>query len=90
MPTYALFWEAMKFGKKKGYKIFDLWAALGPDTTPKDPWHGFHRFKAGFGGKLIEFVGTYDLVINPYLYPFYNLANEIRWQFLKLKARLPF
>jgi len=90
MPTYAMMWEAIKFGKKQGCKIFDLWGCLGPRPNPRDPWYGFHRFKAGFGGKLIEFIGTYDLVINPHLYPFYNLANEIRWQFLKLKAYLPF
>jgi len=90
MPTYALIWEAIRFGKKRGFKIFDLWAALKPNPDPKDPWYGFHRFKAGFGGKHIEFIGTYDLIINSRLYPLYSLANEIRWKFLKLKTRLPF
>lgn len=89
MPTYALMWQAIKFGRKLGLKKFDLWASLGPKADPRNPWYGFHRFKAGFGGTPIEFIGTYDLVINPPLYPVYNLANEIRWQFLKLKARLP-
>lgn len=89
MAPYALFWEAIKFGKQKGCQIFDMWGTPGPNPNPKDPWFGFHRFKEGFGGKLIEFIGTYDLIINPYLYPFYNLLNEIRWKFLKLKTRLP-
>lgn len=90
MPAYAIMWEAIKFGKKMGLKKLDLWASLGPEPDTKDPWYGFHRFKAGFGGQHIEFIGTYDLVINRYLYPLYNLANETRWRLLKLKSWLPF
>lgn len=90
MPSYAMMWEAIQFGKKHGCKLFDLWGTPGPEPSPKDPWYGFHRFKAGFGAKLVEFVGTYDLVIDHRLYPLYNLANSLRWKFLRLKSRLPF
>jgi lipid II:glycine glycyltransferase (peptidoglycan interpeptide bridge formation enzyme) len=90
MPTYAIFWYAIKQAKAMGLKKFDLWAALGPKPNIKDPWYGFHRFKAGFGGKMIEFIGTYDLINNPLLYLPYQIANAIRWQFLKLKTHLPF
>lgn len=89
MPSYAIMWEAVKFGKKMGCKTFDLWGTPGPDPKPSDPWFGFHRFKVGFGPKLVEFIGTYDLVLNPYLYPLYNLADDLRWKFLRAKARLP-
>lgn len=90
MPTYALFWEAIKFGKKLGCRSFDMWGTPGPNPNPKDPWFGFHRFKEGFGANLVELVGTYDLVTNPYLYPLYNLTNNLRWRLLRLKAKLPF
>jgi len=90
MAGYAMMWEAIRFGKKMGCTLFDLWGCLGPNPNPRNPWFGFHRFKAGFGGQLVKFIGTYDLVINPTLYPIYNLANEIRWKFLKLKTHLPF
>jgi len=90
MPAYAMMWEAIKFGKKMGLLTFDLWGNLGPNPNPKDPWFGFHRFKAGFGPDLIEFIGTYDLVVNPPLYPFVRLGENLRWQFLKLKTRFPF
>lgn len=89
MPTYALFWEAIKFGKKLGCRSFDMWGTPGPNPKPSDPWFGFHRFKEGFGAKLVEFVGTYDLVINHQLYPLYNLANSLRWKLLRLKSLLP-
>jgi len=90
MPSYAMMWEAIQFGKKHGCKLFDLWGTPGPEPSPKDPWYGFHRFKVGFGAQLVEFVGTYDLVINSQLYPLYNQANALRWKLLRLKAKLPF
>ncbi|MBI4999498.1 peptidoglycan bridge formation glycyltransferase FemA/FemB family protein [Candidatus Gottesmanbacteria bacterium] len=89
MASNLIMWEAMKWGKAHGAKIFDLWGCLGPNPNPRDPWYGFHRFKEGYGGKLVEFIGTYDLVINRYLYPLYNLADKLRWMFLRAKSRLP-
>ncbi len=90
MASYAMMWQAIKFGKEQDCQLFDLWGTPGQNPNPKDPWFGFHRFKIGFGAQLVESVGTYDLVINPQLYPFYNLANNLRWKLLRLKAKLPF
>jgi len=90
MPTYALFWEAIKFGQKMGCKLFDMWGSLGPNPNPKDPWYGFHQFKEGFGAQLVGFIGTYDLVINPTLYKLFNLINNLRWKFLRLKPTISF
>lgn len=89
MASNLMMWETIRWGKSHGAKVFDLWGALGPNPNPKDPWFGFHRFKEGYGPKLVEFIGTYDLVINPLLYPFYNLADHLRWKILKLKSYLP-
>ena len=90
MPTYALFWEAIKFGQKMGCKLFDMWGSLGPNPSPKDPWYGFHQFKEGFGGELVESIGTYDLVINPTFYKLFNFVNALRWKFLRLKPTITF
>lgn len=85
MAPYALFWEVIKFGQKMGCKAFDMWGTPGPNPSPRDPYFGFHRFKEGFGPTLVEFIGTYDLVINSSLYPLYNFVNNLRWKFLRLK-----
>ena len=85
MASNLLMWEVIKFGKKLGLKKFDMWGALNQNPNPKDPWYGFHRFKQGYGGKLIEFVGSYDLVINPTLYELYKIADKIRWGLLRMK-----
>ena len=87
MAPHALFWEAIKFGKEKSCRTFDVWGNLGPEPSPKHPWFGVHRFKAGFGGQLMESIGAYDLIINPQLYQLYKAANKLRWLFLRAKRR---
>ena len=83
-----LMWEVIKWGKRNGCKLFDMWGSPGPNPRPSDPWGGFHRFKEGYGAKLVEFVGTYDLVINPVLYYPYRLGEEVRWFFLRLLRKI--
>ena len=85
MASNLMMWEAIKFGKRLGLKKFDMWGCLGPNQDKNNPWYGFHRFKEGYGPKLVEFVGSYDLVINKKLYFVYKIADKIRWSLLKLK-----
>lgn len=88
MAPTLLMWEAIKFGKKKDCKSFDLWGDIEPNPPASHPYFGFHRFKEGFSPKLVEFVGTYDLVINPNLYKIYQVIDKLRWKLLHLKAKL--
>jgi lipid II:glycine glycyltransferase (peptidoglycan interpeptide bridge formation enzyme) len=88
MAPTLLMWECIKYGRSLGLKSFDMWGSLGPDAKESDPGFGFHRFKQGFGGQLVQFVGTYDLVINPTLYRIYNLIDKYRWKLLHLKASI--
>jgi lipid II:glycine glycyltransferase (peptidoglycan interpeptide bridge formation enzyme) len=85
MASNLMMWEVIKFGKKLGLKKFDMWGALGQNPDTKDPWYGFHRFKEGYGGKLTEFVGSYDFVIDKKMYLVYKLLNKIRWAVLRIK-----
>jgi lipid II:glycine glycyltransferase (peptidoglycan interpeptide bridge formation enzyme) len=85
MASNLLMWEAIKFGKKLGLKYFDMWGALGPDANPKDPWFGFHKFKQGYNPRPVEYVGSFDLVINPKLYFIFKIVDKLRWIFLKIK-----
>jgi len=84
MASNLLAWEAIKFGKKIGCETFDFWGALGQNPDSSDPWYGFHKFKAGYGGKLVEFVETFDLIINRPIYYLFIIADNIRWRLLKL------
>lgn len=87
MASNLMTWEAIRFGKKHGARLFDMWGALGPNPNPKDPWYGFHRFKQGYGAKLVEFAGSFDMVINPNLYTLYNAAYTLRQFYLNVKSR---
>lgn len=75
--------RAIELGKKLGLRSFDMWGALGEDAKESHPWFGFHRFKKGYGGKLEEYIGTYDLVIpspaNFLLYPIHNFIDQTPW-----------
>jgi len=86
MASNLMMWETIKLGKKMNCQTFDLWGSLGPNPDPKDPWYGFHRFKEGYNPKLVEFIGTFDLVLNQPIYKLYCLADNLRWKFLKIKS----
>jgi lipid II:glycine glycyltransferase (peptidoglycan interpeptide bridge formation enzyme) len=85
MSSNLMMWEVIRWGKHHNLKTFDMWGALGPNPNEKDPWYGFHNFKEKYGPKHVEFVGSYDLVINPLLYTGYKLADKLRWILLKVK-----
>jgi len=85
MSSNLMMWEAIRFGKNLGLKKFDMWGALGPNPDKKDPWYGFHSFKEKYGPEHLEYIGSYDLVINPILYQLYKVADKLRWIMLRLK-----
>lgn len=85
MASNLLMWEAIKLGKKLGAKEFDMWGSLGPNYDPSNDWAGFTRFKEGYNTKFTEFIGSYDLVINPMLYKIYNTIYSLREIYLKFK-----
>ena len=84
MPSNLMMWEVIKFGKRMGATKFDMWGALAPNPQPSDPWSGFHKFKEGYGGELVELAGSFDLIIKPSIYRMYNLAHGIRELYLKI------
>lgn len=69
MHSNLVAWEAIRVGKRLKLKSFDMWGAANsrdPDTS--DSFYGFHNFKKGYGGKLVEYIGTFDLVFNKPVY----------------------
>lgn len=85
MANNLVMWEAIRLAKKWGCKYLDMWGALGPEPDKNDPWYGFHTFKAGYGARHVEYIGTWDLVVSPTLYRIYGLVDSIRWWALRTK-----
>jgi lipid II:glycine glycyltransferase (peptidoglycan interpeptide bridge formation enzyme) len=78
MANNLVAWEAIKLGKSLGLKSFDMWgAAHSPDPDQSDPYFGFHNFKKGYGAKLVEYLGTYDLVFNDPLYWMFTVVDKL-------------
>ena len=65
MPNHALHWRAMRDARDAGCADYDLWGIPPPDARPDAAWAGIGRFKEGFGGRRVEYVGTWDLVLRP-------------------------
>ncbi len=85
MASNLLMWEAIKLGKKLDAEKFDMWGSLPPNYDANNSWSGFTRFKEGYGTKFTEFIGSYDLVINPFLYKIYNVVYSLREIYLRFK-----
>lgn len=88
MASNLIAWEAVQLGKNLGCKKFDFWGSLGPKPDKTDSKYGFHRFKKSYGAELVELVGTWDLVQNTIVYVFLNIADKIRWSFLRLRKSI--
>ena len=70
--SHLIKWEIIKKYLNEGYKIFNLGSIKSIDK--KD---GNYTFKMGFGSKVYEYIGTYDLIINRYLYYFAKFIVKI-------------
>ena len=84
MANNLVMWEAIRLAKKWKLKYLDMWGALGIEPDKNDPWYGFHNFKAGYGARHVEYIGTWDYIAVPWLYWMYRWGENIRWWILRL------
>jgi lipid II:glycine glycyltransferase (peptidoglycan interpeptide bridge formation enzyme) len=59
MGSYALQWGAIRTAKAHGCRDYDLLGAA-PRAGAAHPLAGVHRFKSGFGGRLLHREGCWD------------------------------
>jgi lipid II:glycine glycyltransferase (peptidoglycan interpeptide bridge formation enzyme) len=65
----------MADAKEKGLKHVDLWG-VAPEGQPDHKWAGFTAFKKSFGGRGVEYPGTWDLPVRKLRYAAYQLARK--------------
>jgi peptidoglycan pentaglycine glycine transferase (the first glycine) len=69
MPNHGLQWRAMLWAREKGCAQYDLWGIPDVDEDPDTAaLGGVQRFKEGFGGETVRYVGAYDYPYHPRLY----------------------
>lgn len=71
--SHLIKWEIIKKYISSGYKIFNFGYIKNMDKK-----NGDYIFKMGFGGKVYECIGTYDLIINKWLYKIIKLIYNIK------------
>lgn len=72
MAPYLLQSEVIKIAQKESYKFYDFYG------IDEKKWPGVSRFKFGFGGKIFEYPGTFDFVINKFNYFVYSFFRNFR------------
>lgn len=72
MAPFLLQWQAILEAKRRGIRYYDFWG------SDEKKWPGVTRFKKGFGGKEIEYIGTWDYVFRPIWYYVYRLCKKLK------------
>ena len=76
MPNYLLQWTMIKWAKENDCSFYDFRGVSG-DISEDNPLYGLYRFKKGFKGDFIEFIGEYDLVFSPFYYHLWSILEPI-------------
>lgn len=71
--SHLIKWEIIKKYLTLGYKIFNF-----GNIKSMDKKDGNYLFKMGFGGKVYECLGSYDLIINKWLYHIIKIINNFK------------
>ncbi len=77
MPSYALQWAAIRAAREAGCADYDFYG-IPPNDDPAHPMAGLYRFKTGFGGRVLHYAGSWDLVLSPLLYGGWQAAEALR------------
>ena len=71
MPNYMLQFEAMRWARERGCRVYDLWGA--PEVfDERDSLWGVFRFKEGLGGEVCRTLGAWDFAPNRLWYGLYT------------------
>lgn len=76
---YLINWAALKRAKAAGYTAYDLWGL---------PNEGITYFKQGWGGRQVDYVGAWDLVVDPIGARVFETAVQARTTIGRLRRRL--
>ena len=58
------------------------------NADPNSPMIGVYRFKKGFNGEILGYVGEFDYVVSPFYTWLFNTANTAKHKFYNVLAWL--
>jgi len=74
-PNYALHWAAIVESLNSGLKVYDF-QGIPDNPGPDSPMRGLYRFKLGFGGETLRWLGEWD--VPGRFRPLYETANWLK------------
>jgi peptidoglycan pentaglycine glycine transferase (the first glycine) len=77
--NYLLKWEAIRSSREQGATSYDMWGLIGS---------GIDHFKAGFGGREIEYIGAWDYALSPVGAAAFRAAERARQLYRAARRRL--
>lgn len=86
MPNYLLQWEMIKWALEKKCRIYDFRGVSG-HVDETHPQYGIYKFKKGFNGDFVEFVGELNMVFKPFTNFAFNNAMKLRTKLLNIKIK---
>lgn len=82
MAPHLLQWQAICDAQAAGYKVYDFYG------VDKLKWPGVTKFKDGFAGQNLAYLGTFDLVWQAGYYKLYGILRGLLRFTNKIKPRL--
>lgn len=70
-PETILTYEIMKYYGKENYKYINIGAVTG-NFDPNSKYYFLLTSKLGFNSSIIEYIGEFNIIINPLLYKIYK------------------
>ncbi|HOD06746.1 MAG TPA: peptidoglycan bridge formation glycyltransferase FemA/FemB family protein [Myxococcota bacterium] len=76
MASYAVQWAVINSAKRRGCTSYDMFG-VSPQGSETHPLTGVRRFKAGFGGQVVQRAGTWDYPFDDDLYEAFKLGEML-------------
>jgi len=77
MAPYELHWKIIAEAKRRGCTEYDFFG-IAPDDDKKHPWAGVTSFKKKFGGKQVDLLGSWDLILRSNEYRVFKILERLR------------
>ena len=84
--AYTVHWAGCKYAIENGYKRYNFYGITG-DFREENPLYGLYLFKRGYGGRVVELIGEFDLVISKFWYHTYKCAFSLYHKIKNIKNR---
>lgn len=76
--NHLLKWKIIEEYAQKGYLYMHHNGITGDFNEANNKYYGLYEFKRGFCGRIIEYIGEFDLIINKQLYYLYKNIAPLR------------